>query len=238
MDRGGAYKMEKEMEISLLEIVTILWQKAWVIALCILLGGSLGFGVSRYMIDPTYTSRISMYVNNNTERVESQLNINDINASQKLVATYIEILKSDVVISKVIDKMNLPYSNQALRGMISANALNSTEILEVKVTSKDPEEAAEIANTLAKLAPPEIIRVVQAGGVELIDEAVVNPVPVAPNTQLNTVIGALLGAVLACLGILVAAMLDTRVKSEEDLRNQYEIPVLGVIPDIIEAMKN
>lgn len=134
--------------------------------------------------------------------------------------------------------MDLPYSNQTLRGMISANALNSTEILEVKVTSKDPEEAAEIANTLAKLAPPEIIRVVQAGGVELIDEAVVNVNPVAPNIQLNTVIGALLGAVLACLGILILAMLDTRIKSEEDLQRQYELPVLGVIPDILETMKS
>lgn len=230
--------MEKEMEISLLEIVTILWQKAWIIALCIIVGGSLGFGMSRYMIDPTYTSRMTMYVNNNTERVESQLNLSDLNLSQKLVSTYVEILKSDIVLNKVIEEMNLPYSNQGLRGMITANALNSTEILQVTVTSKDPEEAAAIANTLARLAPPEIIRVVQAGGVELIDKAVVNPHPVAPNIQLNTVIGALLGAVLACLGILVAAMLDTRIKSEEDLRKQYEIPVLGVIPDIIEAMKN
>ena len=230
--------MEKEMEISLLEIVTILWQKAWIIALCIIVGGSIGFGMSRYMIEPTYTSRMTMYVNNNTERVESQLNLNDLNLSQKLVSTYVEILKSDIVLNKVIEEMNLPYSNQELRGMIAANALNSTEILQVTVTSKDPEEAAAIANTLARLAPPEIIRVVQAGGVELIDKAVVNPHPVAPNIQLNTVIGALLGAVLACLGILVAAMLDTRIKSEEDLRKQYEIPVLGVIPDIIEAIKN
>ena len=230
--------MEKEMEISLLEIITVLWQKAWVIALCIILGGSLGFGRSRYMIAPTYTSRITMYVNNNTERVESQLNLGDIAASQKLVATYIEILKSDIVLSKVIQEMNLPYSNQALRGMIAARALNSTEILEVKVISKDPEEAAAIANTLAKLAPPEIIRVVQAGGVELIDEAVVNPYPVAPNIQSSTMMGALLGAVLACLGILVAVMLDNRVKSEEELKKHYDIPVLGVIPDIIEALKD
>ena len=112
--------MEKEMEISLLEIVTILWHKAWLIVLCILLGGALGFGVSRYMIDPTYTSRMSMYVNNNTDRIESQLNINDINASQKLVATYIEILKSDVVLSKVISQMALPYTNEELRDMIEA----------------------------------------------------------------------------------------------------------------------
>lgn len=230
-------KMEKEMEISLVEIITILWRKAWLIVLCMVLGGALGFGVSYYAIEPTYTSRISMYVNNNTDRLDSQLNINDINASQKLVATYIEILKSDVVLDKVIAEMGLPYSSDALRGMITANALNSTEILQVKVTSTDPEEAAAIANTLAKLAPPEIIRVVQAGGVQLIDEAVVNTRPVAPNIQLNSIIGVLLGAVISALGVLVAAMLDTRVKSEEDLQKQYEIPVLGVIPDILEAMK-
>lgn len=226
------------MEISLLEIVTILWNKAWIIVLCILLGATLGFGVSRYMIDPTYTSRVSMYVNNNTDRVESQLNINDINASQKLVATYIEILKSDVVLSKVISQMALPYTNEGLRNMIAANALNSTEILEVKVTSKNPQEAAAIANTLAELAPPEIIRVVQAGGVQLIDEAIPNTDPVAPNTGLNTVIGALLGAVIACLGVLITAMLNTRVKSDQDLKMRYELPVLGVMPDIVEAIKN
>lgn len=226
------------MEISLLEIVAILWHKAWIIILCILLGSTLGFGISRYIIDPTYTSRVSMYVNNNTDRIESQLNINDINASQKLVATYIEILRSDVVLSKVIDQLELSYTIQALRNMIAASALNNTEILQVKVTSTDPEEAADIANTLANLAPPEIIRVVQAGGVQLIDEAVPNLNPVAPNTGLNSVIGALLGGVMACLGVLITAMLDTRVKSEEDLRKQYQIPVLGVIPDIIEVMKN
>ena len=108
----------------------------------------------------------------------------------------------------------------------------------MKVTSKDPEEAAAIANTLAELAPPEIIRVVQAGGVQLIDEAIPNTDPVAPNTGLNTVIGALIGAVIACLGVLIAAMLDTRVKSEEDLQKQYDLPVLGVIPDILEAIKS
>ena len=230
--------MEKEMEISLLEIVTILWHKVWIIILCILLGGTLGFGISRYMIDSTYTSRISMYVNNNTDRVDSQLNINDINASQKLVATYIEILKSDVVLSRVINQLELSYTIQTLRDMIVASALNNTEILQVKVTSTDPEEAAAIANTLASLAPPEIIRVVQAGEVQLIDEAVPNLNPVAPHTGLNSVIGALLGAVIACLGVLITAILDTRVKSEEDLQKQFDLPVLGVIPDILEAIKS
>lgn len=66
-----------------------------------------------------------------------------------------------MVLSKVIDQLGLSYTIYALRNRIAASALNNTEILQVKVTSTDPEEAAAIANTLASLAPPEIIRVVQ-----------------------------------------------------------------------------
>lgn len=59
----------------------------------------------------------------------------------------------------------------------------------MKVTNTDPEEAADIAKTLAELATPEIIRVVQAGEVQIIDEAFSNNEPVAPNMALNTMIG-------------------------------------------------
>ena len=224
------------MEISLQEIFAILWNKAWIIALCLIVGACVGFGVSRYLIEPTYSSKMSMYVNNNSERGDSALNINDINASQKLVATYIEILKSDVVLNKVMDQLEVEYTNEELRKMISASAVNNTEILEVKVTSKDPEEAAAIANTLSEVAPPEIIRVVQAGDVQLIDKAVVNDQPVAPSVAKNTVIGGLLGVILAIGAVLLLAMLDISIKSSEDLSKRYGLPVLGAIPDIVDAM--
>lgn len=230
--------MEAENEISLQEIIMVLWHKAWLILLCLIIGGVTAFCVSRFFIAPTYSSKISMYVNNNKNRVESDLNINDLNVSQKLVSTYIEILKSDKVLNKTIDEMALPYSAEELRGMISAASVNGTEILEVKVTTKDPQEAADIANTLSEVAPPEIIRVVKAGDVQLIDEAVPNTQPVAPNTLINTLIGMLLGLVLSVLLVLVLEMLDISVKSAEDLRKRYDIPVLGSIPDILEANKH
>ena len=229
--------MEKEVEISLLQIISILWHKVWIIMLCTILGGGIGFCISNYMIEPTYSSSISMYVNNNTERTESQLNINDINASQKLVATYIEILKSDMVLDKVVSEMKLPYTNGELSKMITASSLNNTEILEVVVISHNPNEAADIANMLAEVAPPEIIRVVKAGGVQLIDTAVPCEVPIAPNIKTITALVAIIGAFIACMVEIVISMLDTTIKSEEDLQEQYGIPVLGVIPDIIEAIK-
>lgn len=229
--------MEETNEISLQEIFMILWSKVLVIVLCTIVGGVAAFGMSAFVIDPTYTSRISMYVNNNANADSTVANINDINASQKLVSTYIEILKSDNVLQKVAEVTGLPYTPTEMRKMMSASSVNGTEIFEVKVTTKDPDEAAFIANTIAELAPEEIIRVVKAGSVELIDQAIPAKSPSSPNVILNTIIGLMLGGVLSVLGVLVAAMLDNRVKDEDDLKKHYDIPVLGAIPDL-EAAKH
>lgn len=227
--------MEETNEISLQEIIMILWYKAWVIMLCLLLGGIAAFAASKYVIDPTYTSRISMYVNNNQNPESTVANLNDINASQKLVSTYIEILKSDNVLAKVIQEIDLHYTPSDIRKMMSASSLNGTEIFEVKVTTEDAKEAALIANTIAELVPEEIIRVVKAGSVELIDSAVAATEPSSPNVMLNTLIGCMLGGVLSVLGVLVAEMLDNRIKNEEDLKKYYDLPILGAIPDLENA---
>lgn len=231
----GGLEMEETNEISLQEIFMILWNKVWVIILCTLIGGVAAFGISAFVLDPTYTSRVSMYVNSNTERENTIANLNDINASQKLVSTYIEILKSDNVLSKVITETGFHYTPEQIRKMLTASAVNGTEIFEVKVTTKDADEAAVIANTIAAVAPEEIIRVVKAGSVELIDEAVPATSPSSPNVLLNTIIGLMLGGVLSVLGVLVAEMLDNRIKTEDDLKKGYDFPILGTIPDLEDA---
>lgn len=231
----GGLEMEETNEISLQEIIVILWQKAWVIMLCLIIGGIAAFTISKYVINPTYTSRISMYVNNNQNPENTVANLNDINASQKLVSTYIEILKSDNVLKKVIQETGVSYTPSDIRKMMSASSLNGTEIFEVKVTTEDANEAALIANTIAELVPEEIIRVVKAGSVELIDSAVAATQPSSPNVMLNTLIGLMLGGVLSVLGVLVGEMLDNRIKSEEDLKKYYDLPILGSIPDLENA---
>ncbi len=228
--------MENEVEISVVEIMHILRDKCWAIILSMILVGGIGFTISSYVIKPTYSSRISMYVNNTEESV-TQLSINDISASQKLVSTYIEILKSDMVLDQVNNKIKVPYSNSKLSKMISAKALNDTQILEIKVISTDPNEATEIANILSEVVPEEINRILQIGRVKLIDTALINSNPIGPDVKKMTLIWGGLGAVLACIIILLVSILDNSIKSEEDLVEKYHIPVLGVIPDILEGVK-
>mgnify|MGYP004557318207 FL=1 len=59
--------------------------------------------------------------------------------------------------------------------------------------------------------------------------------PISPNVRANTLVGVLLGIMLAGLSIVVFDLLDTRIKSGEEFANNYEEPLLGEIPTIEET---
>lgn len=230
-------EVESNNEITLQEIFSILWGKALWIILCAVLGGAIAFGFTKYMIPSQYTARVSMYVQNTERTPDTVVSSNDFSASERLIRTYVEVLKSDAVLNKVVESLELPYTTNQIRGMMSSSSVNGTEIFEIRVVSNNAEHSALIANTIAEVGPEEIIRVVKAGSVELIDPAKVPKAPSSPNVMMNSIIGVMLGGVLSVLAVLVYAMLDTRIKTEADLGKAYEIPVLGTIPCIAEDHK-
>ena len=95
----------------------------------------------------------------------------------------------------------------------------------------DPAVAQTIANAVAKLAPDEIKRVVKAGSVEVIDYAKL-PVKADWPVARNTAIGALVGLFAAILVAVVSAMLDSVIRTEEDLPDELGVPIIGVIPSM------
>ena len=217
-------------EIELGQILYIIRNKIGTIFLCIILAAGATFGVANFLITPLYSASTSLYVYNETSR--EAITSSDLNTSQELVQTYIVILTSNAVLNKVSDVLNNQYTVDDLREMITATAINNTEAFEVTVENADPEIAQKIANTIATVAPSEIIRVVKAGSVEVIDYATLPIEQSSPNVIRDTAIGGLLGCIV-CIGVLILKeMLDTVIRSEEDLIENFNIPILGVIPPL------
>lgn len=54
----------EEIEIDLLHLLSVLWHKAWIIALSIIVCGGMAFSYSYFGITPLYKARAMMYVNN------------------------------------------------------------------------------------------------------------------------------------------------------------------------------
>lgn len=221
-----------DLELDLMEILLILIKRIWIILACTIGLGVGVFLISRFLITPQYSASISMYVYNGEKRADQLITASDLSTSQKLVQTYIVVLTSNTVLERVSIQLENAYTPEDLRKMIAAASISNTEAFGVTVTNSDPAAAQRIANTIAEFAPDEIIRVVKAGGVEVIDYAVLPVRPSSPHNARNGAIGALLGLILSSLLVIVLAMLDTTVRSEEDLTNKFNLPVLGVIPSL------
>ena len=217
-------------EIAIIDILLLMKRHWWIILLSMLCVGLLSFVYSIYLITPEYTSSGTLYVSNAQEKKNDAVDMNEINASQKLVNTYIEILRSNTYMAKISDNVGLGYSANQIKSMLSMNALNQTEILQIKVTNKNPDHAATILNEILANADSEIIRIAKAGSVEVIDEAFVPTTPSSPNIPKNTMVGLLLGAVLAMAVLFVIYMMDSTIHGETSLTDKYEIPMLGAIP--------
>ena len=188
--------------------------------------------ISMFVLPKKYTSSVSLYVNNGQPILNNALNVNDINASQKLVGTYIVILQDEHVIEQVAEQLSRPVSAAKLAGMISMGAVNDTEVLSISANTEDPQLSAEICNVFADIAPEVLQRVVKAGSVEVLGEAKAATAPSSPSVVKNALIGALIGLVLMIGWTFYREMADNTVKSEDDLRKHVDVPVLGEIPKI------
>lgn len=230
--------MNKNMEINIVELLKALAKRIWIVILCAVLVGGAMFAYTMNFVTPQYSASVSIYVNNKTTTLDNAaISSGDLAVALRLVDTYVNIIQSNRVLEKVLEETNIALSAGQLRGMISAGAIGETEMFRVSVTSPNPQMSADLANAVAKVAPGVISDIIEGSSAKVIDYANVPGSPSSPNYRRSAMLGALLGAVLAVFGIIASVQLDTRIKSEEDLRNICKVPVIGVIPDLATPVK-
>ncbi len=244
----------KEYTIDLKELIMVFLEKFWIILIVMVVGGAAAFGYSRYVLPLEYSSHISMYVQSYTNTSTNTDNPqNNISNSKQLINTYIEVLKDDAVmravgveLQKIFPESTLEscfrinegvITPSSLRACIAITSVTDTSALTVKTTTKDPEIAASICNTLAVVAPDFIRDAVGVGSISTIDTAYANKTPVAPNTMKNTALGALVGMVLAMAVIFLFFFFDNTVKDSETLEERYHKAIIGEVPTIVESRK-
>ena len=224
--------------IDVVQILKSLWKRAWLIVLCGLLTATIGFLIAAFSITPTYSSYIKLYVNSKSISVGGtsfSITSSELNAAQKLLKTYGEILKSRSTLERVVEKAELDYSWKRLSGMISYESSNETEIMRVTVVSGDPYEACKIANTIAEVLPTRISEIIDGASMEVVDSAVPDLAKIAPNVTSYTIKWLFLGVFASAVILAVLALMDRTIHDEEYLLNKYDYPILGKIPDLLNS---
>lgn len=213
-------------------------RKQWfVIVALALLGAGLGFGYAQTQPD-VYRAQSSVVVlpargDSTTELLQGSSYV------QSLVRTYSLVATSPVVLQPVIDRLGLTITPRALARQVVVETPLDSAVLTVSVTGGTPEGPAAIANAVAdelagaveSLSPPTSTAG-PAVRIETISPATPSRVPIAPNTRLLIVVGALAGLVIGMVYAWLRRLLATRLQSREDIAAVTETPVLGEVANV------
>ncbi len=223
-------------ELDLKELISIFWNKKVHIVLIVAIFMVIGIIYTMAFVTPKYQSSTTLLLAkvSNTTGTQTQdidtITTTEITLNSKLVSTYSELVKSKNVIRTVRANLGINADEEEIRQGVNVSSVKDTELIEITVTNKDAIYAAKIANEIAKVFTDKIKEYYNISNVYVVDEAEVTNTPSNVNHTRDIVLFIFVGLVVAVLYVLVANMLDTTIKSQEDVERVFKVPVLAAIP--------
>ena len=209
--------------IDLKELLKIIKNRIWMIICIGLIFGITSGVVSQFLITPEYKSTTTLIINKENEDSKTQLsNSDDLN--------YVQIITSRTVLTKTIDKLNLDMSYKKLASCIEVTNISNTQIIKIDVEYRNPKIARDICNTIPTIFDKEVQRIMKVSGVEVIDKAVASSKPVKPNKKTNVILASIFGIFVGICIAIIEVLLNTKIKTTSDIKENLGMNVLGVIP--------
>lgn len=222
----------KEIELDVISLFKTLWRRKFSILSTALIFALAALGYSTFVAKKTYQSTSRIYVVSRQNQENNALTNQDLQAGSYLVKDYREIILSQNVLSQAIEELKLDMTPGELSKKVSVAVPTDTRILSITASDADPKEAARIANGLKDVAAEKIIAVTKVSDVTTLDEAVVPQNPSSPNIKRNVLLGFVVGGVFISALVILAEVLDDRVKKPEDVEEVMGVTLIGVIPSI------
>lgn len=145
--------------MELRRFIDVLWKRLWLILLATVLVTGMTFYLS-IISTPIYQASATLAINqgaNPTTDVYGTFMV-----GQRLAATYVEQIKSPVILKKAIDKLQLNRPLAEVTDSVTVQQVRDTQLVQVSVQDANPALAQALANTLADVFIQQISESQQA----------------------------------------------------------------------------
>jgi len=140
--------------MELRNVITSVLRRWWLLVALTAIGAILGYAISRAQT-PVYHATTSLLVGESIR--SSRIDRVDIQISEALIQTYVEIARRQPIMQGVVTTLNLNESWQDLSKRVTVTPIESTQLIEIGVEANSPEQAEivadEIVNQLILLSP-------------------------------------------------------------------------------------
>ena len=215
-------------EIDLKEVFNLFWSKRTQIVLIIIVFMLVGFVYAIGFKTPEYSSSTTLILAASGKEGTSAITATDITLNSKLLSTYSEVVKSKNVLRNVI--ANLDIEEEEVRRKVSVSSVKDTELIKITVTNMNPDYATKIANEIAKVFTQKVKDIYKINNIYVLDEAEISQQPTNINYQRDMIIFMVIGIGVSILYVFILSILDTTIKTVEDIEKEFNLPVLVTIP--------
>ncbi len=221
-------------ELDLKELFELFMSKLFQIILIVIIMTGVGIVYTIAFTTPKYSASTSLVLTSasGNDTTANTITTTDVTLNSKLVSTYSEIVKSNDVIRQVISNLGINISEQELKRNVSVKEVEDAEMIKISVTNEDADVSAKIANEIAKVFCDTVADIYKINNLHILDQAEPNYTPANIHHSKDVIIFAFIGAVIAVMYVLLANMLDTTIKTSEDIEKNFGLPVLVSIPQI------
>lgn len=228
--------MEQEKNSASIDLLALLGRlkRYWaMILLCGVVLGGVSFVYNRYFVTPLYEANCRMIV---TTREDANNNVtgDQLSSAQQMVDVYSEILLGRDYLEQVVDDLNLKMTYGQLKGKISISSSSGTQIMDITVRDADLKQAERICEYIYDTVPDFTKKIVKIGSLD--PAGSVYPVndgrSVYPNVKKSTLLAFLIGCMIPVGLLVLLVLLENTYKTDTELKNDLDLPVLGVIPSL------
>jgi succinoglycan biosynthesis transport protein ExoP len=212
-----------------------LLRRYWIFTLAlVLIGGAVGLAAS-LLVTPMYTSSARVFVSVSSNSASVVDLAQGGSYAEKAVDSFAEVATSPKVLQPVIDKLQLNLTPDALAKRINVDTSSTSVVMGINASDPSPARAADIANAVATQLSTAVSDLNPGSkgsatvSISSIAPAVPPKAPSSPNLPLNTLVGALLGLLLALVLVGLRRLLLNKVEVPEELETLMGSPVVGQI---------
>ena len=226
------------VEVNIMYAFGLLLRRLRLLILVALVVGASCAVITKAVEEPTYTLSMTFIVNNKSEKDlsssgENSVSYNDMSASAYMANTFVHLMTGRTMCNAIAAECkSYPKTADQVAKMIAVSRKTDSSIIDMTVTASSPEEAYELAQAV-KDTYKDVVRVYSGGSIHLCDEP---ELPTKPDksvgTVRNAIIGALAGAVICALIIIIRDSARNTVRSQEDIQNKLQLNVIGEVSQV------
>lgn len=180
-----------------------------------------------FISTPKYEASVKLFAGK-TEEVQSDYSDKELESYSSIMNTYIELIKTNDFMNKIIDEVNLDTTPKELMNSLQFIIKGNTPIIEIKYVSSDSQVAEDVISAIIENFEVSVKEVILNTYTKVVDSVEVSELSQGRATKI--ILGGFIGLLIGFGIVFLLGLLDDTVSKKGDLEKVLPIPILGQVP--------